>query len=372
VIFAPNFGKRARLRVKFMAKEHARGRLAPFQRQLPRATRSWGNCQFIFDPDARDYDWLVCYDDLAPHQGERFSTRIEPLACPRQHTMFITVEPSSIKVYGRDFLAQFGVVLTSQEPWAIGVPNAVFSQPALRWYYGVGGARPRDLESLRAGPPPTKGRLLSTVCSNKRHQCTLHARRFAYTRELADRLPELQVYGRGVRPVEDKADAVDPYRYHLAVENHLAPHHWTEKLADAFLGAALPFYVGCPNVAEYFPAESVVALPIDDAERSAAIIRETMRRDLYQTRRAAILEARRRVLEQYNLFAVIARLIEQHHDPTARPVAHAEMLSRHALRNGSVVVALRFAVERMRTRGRSRRLVRQFVSQPPRVAEETP
>ncbi|MEZ6050382.1 MAG: hypothetical protein R3C02_03185 [Planctomycetaceae bacterium] len=45
---------------------------------------------------------------------------------------------------------------------------------------------------------------------------------------------------------------VSDYRYHVAVENHIAEHHWTEKLADAFLGATLPFYFGCPNASDYF------------------------------------------------------------------------------------------------------------------------
>ena len=75
----------------------------------------WGECAFTFDPDARDYDWLVVYDDLPPVAGERFSDRVEVLACPPGNTLLITTEPSSIKTYGSAYTAQFGHVLTSQE-----------------------------------------------------------------------------------------------------------------------------------------------------------------------------------------------------------------------------------------------------------------
>ena len=51
---------------------------------------------------------------------------------------------------------------------------------------------------------------------------------------------------------------------HIAVENHIAPHHWTEKLSDSFLGYCLPFYIGCPNAADYFPEQSFIGLDIED------------------------------------------------------------------------------------------------------------
>ena len=48
--------------------------------------------------------------------------------------------------------------------------------------------------------------------------------------------PEADWYGRGMCAIDEKANALFPYQYHLCIENHLAKHHWTEKLADAFLG----------------------------------------------------------------------------------------------------------------------------------------
>jgi hypothetical protein len=272
--------------------------------------------------------------------------------------MLITMEPSSIKIYGHDFLDQFGVVLTSQEPWVIRSPGTVFRHPALRWYYGVSETKLVDWDTMNNQPPLEKTRDLATVCSNKRHGCTLHARRFDFTAAVSEAIPEMEVFGRGRRPIDDKAEAIDPYKYHLAIENHLAEHHWTEKLSDAFLGAALPFYVGCPNADDYFPPDSFIPLNIYDVEGSIDTVKAAMENNEYEKRLPAILEARRRVLHQYNLFAEIASLIESGHDATAECVPGTKLYSRHAIRKRGLGYAVRFAVERFTMMRKSRNLVR--------------
>lgn len=103
-----------------------------------------------------------------------------------------------------------------------------------------------------AAPPLSKEKVISTICSNKRQRHTLHNKRYKFTKALKARLPALDIYVHGVREMDDKAEALTAYRYHLAIENYRGIHHWTEKLADVFLAAALPFYFGCPNAVDYF------------------------------------------------------------------------------------------------------------------------
>ena len=99
--------------VKFMHRGLRRGRsAAAFLRQFPGSLPQWGNCLFTFDVDCREYDWLVVYQDLP--RGDSFLTE-ERLACPRQRTLLITGEPSTITVFGRDYLRQFGWVLTDRK-----------------------------------------------------------------------------------------------------------------------------------------------------------------------------------------------------------------------------------------------------------------
>jgi len=46
--------------------------------------------------------------------------------------------------------------------------------------------------------------------------------------------PELDTFGPDAqRKLDDKADCLLDYRYHIAIENYVGEHHWTEKLAGS-------------------------------------------------------------------------------------------------------------------------------------------
>ncbi len=98
-------------RVKVMGPLPARWWMHPFPGNVPQ----WDGCEFIFDSTCRDYDWLVISNELPSPDGRRNVPTSEELACPPEHTMLTTTEPSSIKIYGRAYTDQFGCVLTSQE-----------------------------------------------------------------------------------------------------------------------------------------------------------------------------------------------------------------------------------------------------------------
>ena len=296
-----------------------------YLRRFPNRIPSWGNCRFIFDLDCRDYDWLIVYDDL-PRDSP-----VEHLACPRQNTMLITGEPSSITHYGKRFLAQFGHVLTGQESWAIRHPGVIRRQPGLLWYYGGSDER-GTYDHLVNTPPPEKTKTISIVCSTKAMRHTMHAQRLAFTKRLMSDLPKLDVFGYGMGHLDNKADAIDPYKYHLVIENHACPHHWTEKLADAYLGYSLPIYFGCTNPGDYFPEESFAWIDIRNYDASLAKIRSLIAAGEYQKRLPSIIEARRRILEEYATFPQAARLIEARFTVSPVETTGGLLLSRRRIR----------------------------------------
>ena len=263
-----------------------------FPKQIP----EWGSCQFVFGNE-QDYDWLVVYDD--------FVGKIE-LKCPPQNTLLVTLEPSSVKTYESAYIRQFGYVLTGQEDWALKHPGKIYSQPGLFWYYGT----TRTYDQIAQEIPQEKSLDISTVTSSKRQSHTLHKKRNVFIDELQKKLPQLDRFGRGIREINDKADALDPYQYHIAVENHRCDHWWTEKLSDAFLGLTLPFYYGAPNAGEYFPSESFIEIDINDIEGSALIIKNAIQTNQYEKRLSSIKEARRLVIEKYNFYATTAKIIQ--------------------------------------------------------------
>lgn len=308
-IAPPVWGK-PKYKVKYMQRGLKRGSsTAAFLRQFPGRYPQWGSCLFDFDVDCRDYDWLVVDHDIPP-QGGLLSE--EKLCCPRERTMLITGEPSSITVYGTDYLRQFGCIISFQEPWAMmGHPNVIYHHPGLRWFYGLpfGEGEYLSWDQMAAGPPPEKTRSISTICSDKTGKVTMHSARVDFTWRLKDELPELDIFGHGVKTMIDKADALDSYKYHIIVENHVYDHHITEKLPDAFLGYTLPFYHGAPNAGTYFPKESFIPIDIGNYTRTREIIKSHLANNEYEHRLPYILEARRRVLLEQNLFAIIERMI---------------------------------------------------------------
>jgi len=316
------------IRVKLLYRlpsEHLR-------KQLPDSSPTWGQCEFLFDRDEREYDWLVVYDDLPSTANERRTVSEERLACPREHTMLVTTEPSSIKTYGTRYVSQFGCVLTAQEAWALSHPDRIYSQTANHWYYGAGENSVISLEELMQADIPEKTGTISMIWSSKREYYTMHNKRNFFMQKIKEALPDLDIYGKDIRPIDDKAEAIDNYKYHIAIENHWGLNHWTEKLADCFLGYSLPLYYGCPNLTEYFPERSFLRLDINDFDQSLQIIRDAIQNNEYEKRLDAILTARKLVIEEYNFFAVVSREIEKRHNTNRRHAKEEHLLSRHALR----------------------------------------
>lgn len=335
------------IKIKFLTKSRPGMDEGIWLRRFPGFIPKHGNCEFIFDREHREYDWLVVYDDLPSVHGERATLWEEELACPQQQTLLITTEPSTIKVYGSGFLRQFGHVLTSQEPKFIKHPNPIFSQCGLIWFYG-GETDKTSYDYISNHCPIDKQADISTVCSSKQQKHTLHRDRYQFTQRLKMHMPELEIFGHGIRFIEDKAEALDPYRYHLSIENHIFDHHWTEKLSDCFLGLTLPFYYGCPNVFDYFPEESIIPINIANFDESLETIKKAIRDREYERRLPALKEARRLVLEKYSLFPLVARLVDERTPVkfAKEPTGAHTILSRHAWRKSSYFNLVKYSLEK--------------------------
>lgn len=304
-----------------------------------------GDCVFTFDPDARDYDWLVVYEDLMYPDGTLRSTRRERLACHPSNTLLITQEPSAIKIYGPHFLGQYGHVLSAQPSAAIGHKNHILQVSPIRWFYGRPLAEDDHnyvtLDHLNNMIKPKKIHYISTVCSDKQMSKTLKAR-FDFTALVSKALSDqFDWFGRGIRPVNDKAEAMNAYRYHLAVENHIFPHYWTEKIADSFLAYCLPFYYGPENISDYFSSDSFIAIDIFEPRKSIEIMKKALKDNLYEARLPAIKQARKKVLTDYNLMQVAARLVTERHTEKTRPISPQSIMGRHAFRKHHPISAAR-------------------------------
>lgn len=344
------------IRVKFLSRGARKNKHQIWMRQFPNDNPQWGNCHFLFDEECTEYDWLVVYDDLPPTKNERFSKRVELLKCNQENTLLVTSEPSTIKVYGNKYVNQFGHVLTTQEPWAIKHKNAIYSQCGYMWYYGVGLNDMKNWDEISANIPLNKEQTISTVCSAKKQKNTVHHQRYIFTQQLKKAVPELAIFGHGVRPIDDKADAIDKYKYHIVIENISHKDHWSEKLSDTFLGHAMPFYYGCTNLEEYFPANSYILIDPYDVEKSIQIIKKAIESNKYEEHRRQINEARELVLNKYNFFATVAAIINNNTvDTNSHQKKNKYVKSRRAIRGQSILNFIQYFIERYTVRYRHHR-----------------
>lgn len=277
---------------------------ALLMRQTPGGQGVWSNLRFMTGPHVSDADYLVARGDVIPGT----ITDI-----PKERRLLVTSEPPGILDYRSDFLNQFGILVSPYQIEGF-AGRTILSQPALRWWLGI------NLDAAQAAPAmnfgdlerlswPEKTKTLSVVASTKAI-LPKHRARLAFIEKAAKRFgAEMDVFGRGFQPIADKADAILPYRYHLVLENNDIPNFWTEKLADAYLGYAFPFFSGCANLTDYFPADSFLAIDIDNPERTLDAIEAAIEEDLAGLRRPRIEAARHRLLYEHNFFALIERIV---------------------------------------------------------------
>ncbi len=258
-------------------------------RQTPGRRGVWGNCQFFRDTDECDY-WVVLDSFLAHRENTR---------CPKGNMILLTGEPPGVRTYDRNFLQQFATVVTCHRN--LSHPHVINTQ-LLPWLVN------KDYDQLKEINRFEKTREISLICSTKAFTKG-HRKRLKFLQAVNENFKSnIDIYGRGIRPIEDKWDAIARYKYHIVLENGSYPDYWTEKLSDAFLGGAYPFYYGCPNLSDYFPVQSYTQINIDDIALSIKIIKDVVANNEYAKSVNNLMLARKLILDKYNLFAVIAEM----------------------------------------------------------------
>jgi len=272
-----------------------------FKRQTPENSGVWQGIQFYVNEHVEACDYWVIYEGLP---------QVEHTICPPENIILITGEPPSSKVYDRDFIRQFNLVVTSHRQMEHF--NILHTQQALPWHIA---SRERNSIPLRGYDDLLKDQIpkpkLLSVISSDLEVTEGHAKRKAFVHRLKQHFGDrLDVFGRGIRDIEDKWDAIAPYQYHIVLENSSFDNYWTEKLSDCYLGNAFPFYYGCPNIGNYFPGSSYRMIDIERFDEAIDIIESTIKQETYQAAQASLQLAKRWVMNKYNVFQLISELCD--------------------------------------------------------------
>ena len=273
----------------------------------PGGTGVWDGVAFLRD-DVPAPDWIGIFN----HPGRR---PVRITASPNR-VFFAIGEPPGER-YRPMHLGQGDgtFVLTCDEEVACNrsLPRRAILCPAMARTWQVR----RSIDELRRTRVEDKPRSLSWITSNAK-RIPGHLYRMDFLERLRGKL-EFDLYGRGFRPIADKWPALAPYRYSIAFENTFAPYYFTEKLMDCFVAETMPIYFGSPSIGQFFPPESMLVLD-PETPNVAGEIAALVKSDLWLRRKDAILEAKRLVLEEYNLFARLARFVKEQSAPPAPAV----------------------------------------------------
>lgn len=212
-------------------------------------------------------EWKGVLDiDLSPIADKEYDTcfAYEKVESPitfkvrKGNCFFIPGEPPTIKGFGTPFLNQFDTLVSFRKdlpgnsikglvpcltPWRVGLDESLEREGVVRHI-----RTPEQMEKKTI----QKTKFMSMVVSNK-PGTPLQRARLKLAKTLHENYPGLvDIYGRGINEIKDKADALDPYLFSIAIENSYIPNYMTEKLTDCFVSMTIPLYSGCPNASNYY------------------------------------------------------------------------------------------------------------------------
>jgi len=161
---------------------------------------------------------------------------------------------------------KFDVVLTFDKDLLQKIPNARFIPPFLITEFNrlpnPGNHPPLKSSLLDTYELPKdalkiydKTKLVSCVASRKAF-LPGHIKRLNFIESIKNRV---DLFGRGIREIPSKLDALRDYMFSVAIENvSCDDYYFTEKITECFLAGTIPIYHGCPNIGKFFDERGIL------------------------------------------------------------------------------------------------------------------
>ena len=279
-------------------------------KQFPFKKPIWGNCEFVINEACTICDYLFMIDSV--------KTTIE-VECIPQNTYLCICEPKSVKIYPSNYVDQFSNLI-SFRPFNHFEGSILYDIPMLPWRVGSK-YNPKtgksdyhnflDYDFLTQRIDFPKLDKVAIITSNK-VMTKGHRRRLDFLLKLKENIPEfIDIYGQGFQFVEDKGDVLSKYKYVFAFENCRENGYVTEKIFDSFISEALPLYWGAPDISSYCSENSYVIVDFHSVKEVSDLIVAMIKRNEYEKRVSFILSEKEKALNYYNIFARIAKIVEE-------------------------------------------------------------
>jgi hypothetical protein len=102
--------------------------------------------------------------------------------------------------------------------------------------------------------------------------------------EVIKRIPGVDVFGRGYKPIKDKSEALAPYRATIVIENCRMDGYFSEKLIDALTCECIAIYWGDPGIKNVFDSCGIrVVNDITDIKKAVEFFSDRLNYWAYYT-----------------------------------------------------------------------------------------
>lgn len=252
------------------------------KRQTPNSSYKWKEITFTEEP-VKECDYLV----ILEYPKKDFSVNVN-----KNNIIHLCLEPSNEVSKYRQFANKCVNINFNQLDIN---KNNILSQGALPWHID----KDYDFLSALSKDELSKEDEIVWITSNQRSSKG-HKIRMDFLDSIQS-LEFINLYGRGIRPIDDKWDVLCKSKYAIAYENFQNDYNWTEKISDCFLTYTMPLYFGCNHIENFFPKNSFIQIdPFD--KHIGLFLKEVVDSKKWENNLDALEEARNLVLNKYQLF----------------------------------------------------------------------
>tara|TARA_B110000008_G_C16959908_1_gene559736 strand:+ start:1138 stop:2163 length:1026 start_codon:yes stop_codon:yes gene_type:complete len=282
-----------------------------FENFIDPTSKRLRNIAFHINNNIKEADYWFIFEDLYKSQ--------ENCIVAKENIIYLNTETSFPSTYFfekhmKSYLKQFNYLYGCYETFN---PKYINTLPFLPWMINyksndsIFSTFGDSVDGLRSLKPPKKKKKISVVCSDKTNTED-HKLRYEFTKNLKSYFgDELDWYGTGVNPIENKWKGIQDYKYHIVIENKSKNNLISEKLFDSYLGFAFPLYYGAPNIADYFSSESFQEIDINNFNEAIDKIQKVIDGNLYEKKIEKIKESRNLVLGKYNFLNRVSEIINK-------------------------------------------------------------
>ncbi|ASU36788.1 glycosyltransferase family 10 domain-containing protein [Mucilaginibacter xinganensis] len=253
--------------------------------------------RFEIDNNCDVCDYWIVWGDI-PHEFEKMTVK-----CPPSNVIYMTDEAHEGKQFNQKFLNQFNYVITCRDD--LQHRNIINTHEINQWQLSKSFAEVNNQIKI----PKTK--TLSVVCSD----LTIlsgHKKRFSFVNKMIGHFKDrIDVFGRGFNPIDDKWDALAPYKYSLAIENSAIPGYFTEKITECYLAHTMPIYYGAPDITNYFAPASLVQIDIEDYKASILTIEKLLEEAPWAELEDTLIDQKLLFLKKYQLFPALCNVVSK-------------------------------------------------------------